>query len=139
MKLKDFKIGDWIFDNRCELKQIVEIDDGIYRYSDGNIVTSASEDTNCWILNRRNLVLANFLKTRINKLQELNAFTNRAVRETFYNFVERLFELPYGRDNISETEKDICYNFYCEVDNYTNTLIEAFRNSGLGYVKPVGC
>ncbi len=125
--LADFKVGDWIYDDRCELKQIIEIDDDSYRYSDSEFTTTASSTGKCWPLNLRNMRLAKFLQRRIAKLDNINAFTDRCVRDKFYDFTERLFNLPYGKDKLTDGEVKQCNDFYDEVDRYTDFIIEQHK------------
>ena len=132
--LADFKVGDWIYDGRCELKQIVEISDGgFYRYSDSEFTTTSSDTVICWPLNLRNMRLAKFLQRRIAKLDNIDAFTDRCVRNKFFDFTERLFNLPYGKDELTDDEVKQCNNFYDEVDQYTDFIIAQHKR--LLYIK----
>ena len=124
MKIKQFKTGDWIFDINGELKQIVSTEDGMYTYTDGITETTASGYTSCWKLSIRNLLLAQFLKKQRDKVDSVSGFRNRLVREKFKDFAERLFNLPYGKRNITSAEVKQCENLYKEIEDYVKFLIK---------------
>jgi hypothetical protein len=136
MYLKDFKVGDWIFDNEGELKQIISSKDGNVVYTDGTINTTAGYYTKCWELSVRNLVLSKYLQSQKDRLKKTSAFSQRLVREKFYDFTERLFELPYGKKNISKKEIKKCDTLYKEIEDYVEFIIK--QNDMIEHIKKFG-
>lgn len=147
MYVKNFKVGDWIFDNEGELKQIISTKNGSITYTDGttNTTVSASGETKCWPLSVRNLVLSRYLQGQRDILKKINAFSQRLVREKFYDFTERLFELPYGKESISKKEIKKCENLYKEIEDYVayilkqNEMIEHIKRYGYYKKDTSGC